>query len=71
MTGELTLTGRVLPVGGIREKLIAAKRFKVSTVILPEKNKGDIKEIPDYIKNGLDIRFVDNYESVYGICFDE
>ena len=69
MTGELTLTGRVLPVGGIREKLIAAKRAKVNTVILPEENKRDFKEIPEHITAGLNIHFVEYYSQVYEIIF--
>ena len=69
MTGELTLTGRVLPVGGIREKLIAAKRMKVHSVILPHENHRDIDEIPDYVTTGLDIRFVEYFPEVFELCF--
>ncbi len=69
MTGELTLTGRVLPVGGIREKLVAAKRAKVKTVLLPEENRRDIEEIPKYVVEGLNIHFVESYQDVYDICF--
>ncbi|HNZ66469.1 MAG TPA: magnesium chelatase domain-containing protein, partial [Planctomycetota bacterium] len=71
MTGELTLTGRVLPVGGIREKLIAAKRAKITTVILPSENQRDIKEIPKHITDGLNIHFVKTYPEVYNLCFAE
>jgi ATP-dependent Lon protease len=69
MTGELTLTGRVLPVGGIREKVIAAKRAGVKEIILPEDNRRDYDEIPDYIKKGLTIHFAEKYEDVAEICF--
>jgi ATP-dependent Lon protease len=55
MTGELTLTGRILPVGGIKEKLLAAHRAGVQTVILPAKNVANLVEIPDEIKNALKI----------------
>jgi ATP-dependent Lon protease len=55
LTGELTLTGRVLPVGGVREKVMAAKRAGVKTLIFPAKNEADLKEIPDEIKKDLKI----------------
>ena len=71
MTGELTLTGRVLPVGGIREKLIAAKRANIKTVLLPAENKRDIKEIPEYVLENLDIHFVETYPEVYALAFEE
>ncbi len=71
MTGELTLTGRILPVGGIREKLIAAKRAKVETVLLPEENRRDVQEIPKYIIEGLKIHFVEYYIDVYKFCFEQ
>ncbi len=70
MTGELTLTGRVLPVGGIREKLIAAKRAKANTIILPEENRRDVAEIPQYILEGLTIHYAENYIQVYKLCFE-
>ncbi|XOV87752.1 MAG: endopeptidase La [Pseudomonadota bacterium] len=69
MTGELTLTGRVLPVGGIREKVIAAKRAGVKEIILPADNQRDFDEIPDYIRKGLKIHFATRYEDVAKICF--
>ena len=59
MTGELTLTGRILPVGGIKEKLLAAHRAGVRTVVLPEKNIVDLKEIADEIKQSLNIVPID------------
>ncbi|MSR15257.1 MAG: endopeptidase La [Gammaproteobacteria bacterium] len=69
MTGELTLTGRVLPVGGIREKLVAAKRNAIRCVILPEANRGDFDELPDYVKRGLLVHFVEHYRDVVALCF--
>lgn len=69
MTGELTLTGRVLPVGGVREKVIAAKRAGVKEIILPADNQRDFDEIPDDIKKGLKIHFAGRYEDVAEICF--
>ena len=69
MTGELTLTGRVLPVGGIKEKMVAARRAGVKTVILPSKNKKDIEEVPTHVKKGLKFVYVDNYEQVFKEAF--
>lgn len=69
MTGELTLTGRVLPVGGVREKVIAAKRAGVKEIILPADNKRDFDEIPDYIKKGLKIHFAAKFTDIAKICF--
>ncbi|NQV64791.1 MAG: endopeptidase La, partial [SAR86 cluster bacterium] len=69
MTGELTLTGRVLPVGGIREKVIAARRASLKELILPAANARDYHEIPDYLTKGLTVHFVETYEEVAEICF--
>lgn len=57
MTGEITLTGNILPVGGIKEKILAACRAGVNTIILPERNRKDLKEIPDYVKKKLKVHF--------------
>ncbi|KEF30572.1 ATP-dependent protease La Type I [Marinobacter nitratireducens] len=69
MTGELTLTGQVLPVGGIREKVIAARRQRISNLILPEANRGDYEELPDYLKEGLSVNFAKHYNDVFQVCF--
>lgn len=69
MTGELTLTGQVLPVGGIREKVIAARRQKISHLILPEANRGDYDELPEYLKEGLTVNFAKHYNDVFQVCF--
>ncbi|WP_417513428.1 endopeptidase La [Marinobacter sp.] len=69
MTGELTLTGQVLPVGGIREKVIAARRQKISNLILPEANRGDYEELPEYLKEGLTVNFAKHYNDVFQVCF--
>src|SRR5256885_15586825 len=53
MTGEITLRGRVLPIGGLKEKLLAALRAGVSTVLIPQENEKDLAEIPDNVKKGL------------------
>ena len=65
MTGELTLTGRVLKIGGVKEKMMAAKRSNVSHVILPASNRPDYEELEDYIKEGLEAHFVDTFDQVY------
>jgi ATP-dependent Lon protease len=64
MTGELTLTGQVLPVGGIREKVIAARRSKLMELLLPEANRGDHEELPEHIKQGLKVHFVSHFREV-------
>jgi ATP-dependent Lon protease len=69
MTGELTLTGQVLPVGGIREKVIAARRQKITSLVLPEANRGDYEELPDYLKEGLTVNFARTFNDVYQVCF--
>jgi len=69
MTGEITLTGKVLPVGGIREKLIAARRVGIKQVILPDANQGDVKELPKHITEGLKVHFAASYDDVYNILF--
>ena len=70
MTGELTLTGHVLAVGGIREKVIAARRNRVREILVPEANRGDIEELPDYLKEGLTVHFVAHYRDVFAVLFE-
>lgn len=70
MTGELTLTGHVLPVGGIREKVIAARRIGVKIIVLPEANRSDYEELPDYLKEDLTAHFASRYKDVYQVAFD-
>ena len=64
MTGEVTLRGRVLPIGGLKEKILAAKMAEVKTVLVPKENEKDIEEIPGEIKDGLEIVFVETMEEV-------
>merc|ERR1719478_1744301 len=71
MTGELTLTGKVLPVGGIKEKTIAAKRSGIDTIILPVDNKKDFDELPDYIQDGIAVHYADYYRDVYDLAFGD
>lgn len=69
MTGEITLTGKVLPVGGIKEKIIAAKRSKAKTLIFPQGNKRDVEELETYITKGLRLHFVDYYSQIFPLAF--
>jgi ATP-dependent Lon protease len=71
MTGELTLTGKVLPIGGVKEKLIAARRSGVKTLIFPKENKRDFDELPAYIRKGLEVHFVDHYNEVFRVAFSK
>ena len=69
MTGEITLRGRVLPIGGLKEKTLAAKTAGIKTVLVPEKNRPDVEEIPAEIKNGLEILFVETMDDVIAHAF--
>lgn len=69
MTGELTLTGRVLPIGGVKEKIVAAKRSGLKVVIFPKDNLRDIEELSEDIKKGIAIHFVEHYDEVFKIAF--
>ncbi|KAJ3026700.1 UNVERIFIED_CONTAM: ATP-dependent Lon protease pim1 [Siphonaria sp. JEL0065] len=69
MTGELTLTGKVLKIGGVKEKTIAAKRSGVKTILFPASNRSDWDELPGYIKDGLDVHFVSWYADIFKIVF--
>lgn len=70
MTGEITLTGQVLPVGGIREKVIAARRQSIFELIVPEANRGDYEELPAYLKDGMQIHFANHFPDVAKKLFD-
>ncbi|MBC2703425.1 endopeptidase La [Desulfobacula sp.] len=71
MTGEMTLTGEVLPVGGIKEKIIAARRSGIKEIILPEGCKPDFKKLPEYIKDGITFHFAKKYKDVFKIVFND
>jgi ATP-dependent Lon protease len=64
MTGEITLRGRVLPIGGLTEKLLAAKRGNITQVLVPRENERDLKEVPQRIRGSLSIDLVDNVDEV-------
>ncbi len=69
MTGELTLTGRVLPIGGVKEKTIAARRSGLKTLIFPEENRKDFDDLPGYLKEGLEVHFAREYNDVFRVAF--
>ncbi|NHN78145.1 endopeptidase La [Azotobacter chroococcum] len=71
MTGELTLTGQVLAIGGVREKVIAARRQKLFELILPEANRGDFEELPDYLREGLTVHFARRFADVARVLFPD
>ncbi|MDI6839578.1 MAG: endopeptidase La [bacterium] len=71
MTGEITLRGKVLPVGGIREKVIAAKRAGIHTIILPDWNRKDLEEIPFYVKRGLKFKFIKRIDEAIHIALSD
>ncbi len=70
MTGEITLRGQVLAIGGLKEKLLAAHRGGIKTVIIPEENERDLQEIPDNIKSALDIRPVRWIDQVLDLALE-
>lgn len=67
MTGEITLRGMILPVGGIKEKILAGKRAGIKTIILPQKNEKDLEELADHVKEGLEFKFVQRMDEVVKI----
>lgn len=70
MTGELSLMGKVLKVGGIQEKVIAARRENVKTILMPRQNEADFTEIKEYLRAGLTAHFVDHFDDVYRYAFE-
>merc|ERR1712146_690909 len=69
MTGELSLTGRVLPIGGVKEKTIAARRAGVTHVVFPKANERDYAELPAILKEGVTPHFAQHYDEVYRVAF--
>ncbi|KAF7817969.1 lon protease-like protein 1, mitochondrial [Senna tora] len=71
MTGEVTLTGKILPIGGVKEKTIAARRSEVKTIVFPSANRRDFDELAPNVKEGLDVHFVDDYMQIFDLAFGE
>jgi len=69
MTGEITITGRVLPVGGITEKVLAAYRYGVTRIILPDKNRDDLEDVPKEVKDKIKFTFASEYNDVFQTIF--
>lgn len=68
MTGEITLRGRVLPIGGLKEKILAAKTAKIKTVLVPQQNKKDVEEIEQEILEGIEVQYVENMKEVIKVA---
>ncbi|KAL3638242.1 ATP-dependent serine protease [Castilleja foliolosa] len=71
MTGEVTLTSKILPIGGVKEKTIAARRSDIKTIIFPAANRRDFDELAPNVKEGLDVHFVDDYNQIFDLAFHE
>jgi ATP-dependent Lon protease len=71
MTGEITLRGQVLPVGGIKEKVLAAHRAGLKTVILPVRNEADLDDLPEDIQGKMDFRFVSTMDDVLDVALKD
>jgi ATP-dependent Lon protease len=71
MTGELSLTGQVLPIGGLKEKTIAARRNKARHIIIPKQNERDLDDIPDYVKKGIEFHPVERFEEVLALALPD
>jgi ATP-dependent Lon protease len=71
MTGEITLRGRVLPIGGLKEKLLAAHRNGIFEVVLPKDNEKDLPDIPDNIRNDMKLRLVESMDEVLKIALEK
>ncbi|HNQ78086.1 MAG TPA: endopeptidase La [Acidobacteriota bacterium] len=69
MTGEISLVGKVLPVGGVKEKVLAAKRAQITDIILPDKNKGDLEDLTDEVKKSLNFHFVNDIHEALDLVF--
>jgi len=71
MTGEITLRGRILPIGGVKEKLLAAHRFGIDTILMPKDNEKDLPEVPEEVRNALNINFVEMIDEVIALALEE
>ena len=71
MTGEITLRGKVLPIGGVKEKLLAAHRFGIDTIIVPKDNEKDLVEVPEEVRDSLNINLVESIDEVLSIALED
>jgi ATP-dependent Lon protease len=70
MTGEITLTGQVLPIGGLKEKVLAAQRAGIRRIIAPTLNEHDIEDIPEHLRKNLDFMFVSDFDQVLEVALE-
>jgi ATP-dependent Lon protease len=71
MTGEITLRGRILPIGGVKEKLLAAHRFGIDMIILPKDNEKDLPEVPEEVRSALTINLVETIDEVIALALED
>jgi ATP-dependent Lon protease len=71
MTGEVSLNGKVLPIGGVKEKTIAARRAGCKVLVFPQANRRDFDELPAYLKEGLDVHYASDYDDVFAVAFPD
>jgi ATP-dependent Lon protease len=71
MTGEITLRGKVLPIGGVKEKILAAHRFGIDTIIVPKDNEKDLVEVPEEVRNSLNVNLVDTIDEVLSLALED
>jgi len=71
MTGEISLNGKVLKIGGVKEKTMAASREGLKTLIFPASNRKDVERLPDYIKEGIRFHFVEEYIDLFKIVYPD
>jgi ATP-dependent Lon protease len=71
MTGEITLRGKVLPIGGVKEKLLAAHRFGIDTIILPKDNEKDLVEVPEEVRDSLNVNLVETIDEVLSLALED
>lgn len=69
MTGEISLNGKVLKIGGVKEKTMAAVREGLTTLIFPRENKADVDRLPDYVKENVKFHFVETYDEVFRVAY--
>jgi ATP-dependent Lon protease len=70
MTGEITLTGQVLPIGGLKEKSLAAQRAGIGRVIAPRRNEGDLEDVPEHLREGMEFVWVDEIGEVFAAALE-